>query len=72
MSEGTKPRLYIATDFGFRQTLKGEQIVALHEVNGIIYLFTPKTMYIVRKQRWYERVWRKFVKLFVREAQDGD
>lgn len=40
-----------------KQTFKGEQVMAIHELNGKIYLFTPKHTYIARKRRWYDRLW---------------
>lgn len=48
-----------ASDFMFEETYKGERIMAAHEVNGKIYIFTPNNTYVARKYRWYEKLWDK-------------
>ena len=49
-----------SADFMLAQhTYKGEPITAIHELKGKIYVFTANHTYVVRKIRWYERLWRR-------------
>ena len=43
-----------------KHTFRGEPVTAIQELNGKLYLFTANHTYVVRKTRWYERLWKWF------------
>ena len=54
----SKSKVYLVSDFGYGE-VNGEQVTAVTEFAGKFYVSTANRTYVLRKPRWYQRLWRR-------------